>query len=100
MVPSDPGREFPLALWSDRGEPLAVAGTNGTLGWGSTLFLWETSLSRGANPKLCPQKWGGGYLVFFPCCLVPMALLLHPCCSAPPALPWSSRLADSWCCWR
>lgn len=57
-VPSYLGREFPLALWSDCGEPLPVAGTNRTLAWGSTLSLWETSLSRDANPKLLPSEMG------------------------------------------
>lgn len=64
-MPSYTGQEFPLTLWSDCGEPLAVAGTNGTLARGSTLSLWETSISRGANPKLCPQKWGGECSDFF-----------------------------------
>lgn len=62
------GREFPLALWADCGEPLPVAGTDGTLECASTLSLWEANLSRGATLKFCPHKWGRGCsdFIFFP----------------------------------
>lgn len=119
-MPSLPGsgREFPLALRLERGEPLAVAGTaqareGGHQRKGDTeveqhpvrvgkLSLRRCKPQRGLLPASSVPRTREARSSFSP--LVTAASLLSPCCCSSSgyfagALPWSSPHPGSWCCW-